>query len=130
MDVSKFHLQQALTPLSSLIGVLGLGGGVYGLTNPMAFSETLGIRVTSPTSPALPFVAFVAARNLGSGLTVLALTATGQRKAVGTIFILGVSVAMADAWICAKFGAIEGKATAHALMGVVIGVLGCALYWS
>ncbi len=129
MDVSKFRFQQVLTALPSLMGVLALGGGVYGLANPMAFSETLGIPITSPTSPALPFVAFAAARNLGSGMTILALTATAQRQAVSTLLICGFPTAVADAWICAKFGATEGKATAHAIMGAVIGILGCALRW-
>jgi hypothetical protein len=111
------------------MGVLAVSGGLYGITNPVAIASTLGIPITSPNSPSLPFVSFSAARNLGSGLTVLVLIATGQRKAVGTVLICGVVVAMADAWICAKFGASEGKAAGHAGMGVVAGVLGGGIYW-
>ena len=111
------------------MGVLALSGGIYGITNPKAFASTLGIPITSPHSPALPFVSFVAARNLGSGVTMLVLIATGQRKAVGTMLTCGVAVAIADAWICAKFGASEGKAAGHAGMGLVAGVLGGGIYW-
>jgi hypothetical protein len=66
---SQLGLTQLLLPFSSLIGVLGLLGGVYGLTNPLAFSETLGVPLASNSasanSPALPFVSFAARRNLG-----------------------------------------------------------------
>jgi hypothetical protein len=60
---------------------------------------------------------------------MLGLIATGQRKAVGTVLICGVLVAMVDAWICAKFGATEGKAAGHAVMGIVTGILGGGMYW-
>jgi hypothetical protein len=129
MDTSKPHVQLALTIASSLMGVLAISGGLYGITNPVAFASTLGIPITSPNSPALPFVSFAAARNLGSGVTMLGLIATGQRKAVGTVLICSVVVAMADAWICAKFGATEGKAAGHAVMGIVTGILGGGMYW-
>ena len=58
--------QRALLPLSSLIGLVGLWGGIYGLTNPLAFSSTLGVPLasTNADAAALPFVSFVAARNL------------------------------------------------------------------
>jgi hypothetical protein len=129
MATSNPQVQLALTTASSLMGVLAVSGGIYGITNPMAFASTLGIPITSPNSPALPFVSFAAARNLGSGVTMLALIATGQRKAVGTVLMCGVVVAMADAWICAKFGASEGKAAGHAGMGIIAGVLGGGMYW-
>jgi hypothetical protein len=111
------------------MGVLALSGGIYGITNPINFASTLGIPITSPDSPALPFVSFAAARNLGSGVTMLALIATGQRKAVGIVLMCGVMVAMADAWICSRFGASEGKAAGHTSMGIVAGMLGGGIYW-
>jgi hypothetical protein len=84
MSTYQYHLNRILSPLSSVIGLLALGGGIQSLLSPQAFGTTLGIPILSSTSPALPFVSFVGARNLGSGITVLALPYTGQRKAVGT----------------------------------------------
>lgn len=124
------RFQQIATPLSSALGLLALGGGAYGLVNPIGFSETLGIPVTSQASPALPFVSFAAARNFGSGLTLLVLAYNGQRKTIGTLLVCGVVTAVADAWICVKFGAVEGKAIGHFVMGIAFGALGVAqLYW-
>jgi len=111
------------------MGILALSGGIYSLLDPQAFSETLGISITSSISPAIPFVSFVGARNLGSGLTVLTLLYTGQRKAVGTIFMCGVAVALTDAWICWQYNKAEGKAVGHAVMGVAAGLLGAGMYW-
>lgn len=59
-----------------------------------AFSNTLGILVSASISPAPPFVSFIGARNLGSVITVLALPYTGQRKAVGILFMCGVATAI------------------------------------
>lgn len=121
-------MSRFLLPASSLIGVLGLTGGIYGLLNPLAFSATLGIPITSNTSPALPFVSFAAARNLGSGITMLSLAASGNRKAVGIFLIAGAPTAIADAWICTAYSAEAGKAVGHAVMGLLIAALGAGLY--
>ena len=40
---------------------------------------------------------------------MLALVATSQRKAVGTVLMCGVVVAIADAWICAKLGQLRER---------------------
>jgi hypothetical protein len=111
------------------MGLLALSGGIYGLTNPLAFSPVLGIPVASPYSLTLPFISFTAARNLGSGITMLTLLAAGQRKAVGLCMMCGVVTAISDAWICAKFGATKGKARGHAVMGVLAGALGAGMWW-
>ena len=133
---AQLSLPEYLLPLSSLFGLLGLSGGVYGLTNPDAFSATLGIpldgsnSVASANSPSLPFVSFVAARNLGSGITLLALCASGNRKGVGILLMSGVVTAMADSWICSSFGGQGGKAVGHAVTGSIMGALGAGLYWT
>ena len=82
----------------------------------MEFSDTLGIPIRSPSSPALPFVSFAGARDLSSGIAVLTLLYTGQRKAVGVIFMSGVVTSMVDAWICRTYESKRGKATGHAVM--------------
>ena len=97
METSSLRLHRLNTPLASLVGLLAVGGGIYGLIDPMAFS---------PSSPALPFVSFAGARNVSSGITLLTLLYTGQRKAVGVFLMSGVVAAMAYAWIC---GACSGK---------------------
>lgn len=129
MSTSSYRLQRILPPLSSAMSILALGNGIYSIVNPQAASETIGIPVSTRTSPALPWVSFVAARNITSGLTTLALLYTGQRKALGTIFMCGVVTAMMDAWICFQHNATEGKALGHAVMGVIAGLLGAGLYW-
>ena len=130
MSITNYRLNQVLPPISSLVAALGVGGGVYGLIDPQAFSGSLGIPVTSSVSPAIPFVSFIAARNLGTGIGTLALLYNGQRKVVGMLFMCGTVVAFADAWICAKYGATEGKALAHGIMGTVIALLGAGMYWA
>ena len=131
---SQQSLTRYLLPFSSLIGVLGLWGGIRGLTNPFAFSETLGVPIASTSdnsnSPVLPFISFAAARNLGSGITMLALCASGNRKATGIFLMARVVTSLADAWICSSFGGESGKAMAHVVLGLLIACWGAALYWT
>ncbi|PVH89616.1 hypothetical protein DL98DRAFT_579402 [Cadophora sp. DSE1049] len=133
MASNKHYIHRILTTASSLMGILTLSSGIYGLLNPQAFSTTLGIPIPNPPPPslALPFVSFAAARNIGSGISTLVLLATGQTKAVGTVMMCGVVVCLTDAWVCVQFGesAVEGKAVGHAFMGGVAGVVGGGLYW-
>lgn len=130
MSTFPDRLQRVLPPLSSVIGIIALGGGVYSIVNPLkASGDTFGIPILTSTSPALPFVSFAGARNLSSGLTVLALLYTGQRKAVGTLLMCGLAASMTDAWICSQNNATEGKALGHAVLGVAIGLLGAGMYW-
>ena len=79
--------------------------------NPLAFSTTLGVPLTSNSNnpPALALVSFVAARNLGSGITLLALCASGNRKGVRIVVMAGVVTALADAWIRSRFGGGVGR---------------------
>ena len=132
MALSNVRAGPILTTFSSAIGILALSGGIYGLTNPILFADTLGIPVPTSTnndSKVLPFVSLIAARNFGSGVGLLALIASGQRKAVGTVLTCGIATSFMDAWICAKNGAIQGKATQHAVLGIFIGLLGAAQIW-
>ncbi|KUJ17120.1 uncharacterized protein LY89DRAFT_685072 [Mollisia scopiformis] len=129
MATSSSNVQLALTTASSLMGIVAVSGGIYGMANPLGFSSTLGIPITSSTSPALPFVSFAAARNLGSGVTMLALLATGQRKAVGTVLLCGTVVAWGDAWVCNSSGGSGDKTVGHAVAGVIAAALGWGMNW-
>ena len=129
MSTYSYHLQRILPPLSSLMGIVALSGGIYGVVNPQGSSAALGIPVSSTTSPALPFVSFAGARNISTGITILTLLYMGQKKVLGTLLLCGVPTCLIDAWICARYGAVEGKALGHAVMGVVVGLLGAGMWW-
>ena len=129
MSAYSYHLQRILPPLSSLMGILALSGGIYSIVDPRAFSATLGIPVSASTSSALPFVSFAGARNLSTGITTLTMLYLGQKKAVGVSLMCGVVTCMMDAWICSRYEAAEGKAMGHAVMGVVVGLLGAGMWW-
>ena len=98
MDPTKRRIQLGLTTAAPLMGVLAVSGGIYGMTIPQAFASTFGIPVTALNSPAILFVSFAAARNLGSGVSTLVLLANGQTKAVGVLMMCGVVVCVADGW--------------------------------
>ena len=131
MSTYSYHLQRVLPPLSSLMGFLALSGGIYSLVDPPAFgAATLGIPIsTSTSSSAIPFVSFAGSRNIGSGITTLALLYLGQRKAVGVSLMCGVVTCLTDAWICSRYEPGEGKAIGHAVMGVIAGLLGAGMWW-
>jgi hypothetical protein len=121
------RLQRILPLLSSAIGILARSSGIYGIICQQAFSDILGIPVT--TSSALAFVSFAAVRNVSSGLTVLALLYTGNTQAVATLLICGLATSLTDAWICFQHNRIEGKGVGHAVMGTFVGLLGLGMYW-
>ena len=123
------QLRRTLPFLSAGMGFLALSGGIYSIVDPRAFGDALGIPISTSTSPAIPFASFVGARNLGTGVTILALLYTGQRKAVGTGFMCGAVTALLDSWICYQYDRTEGKAVGHAVMGVLAGLLGFGMYW-
>ncbi|KAL9599689.1 MAG: hypothetical protein Q9219_003677 [cf. Caloplaca sp. 3 TL-2023] len=115
MALSDVRVQQVLTGLSSLIGVVALGGGIQSIATPKTFAEkNMGLPIDSS---AIPFVSVAGARNLSSGLTILTLLYMGQRKAVGTVLMCGVVAGMTDAWISAKYNARQGLAVGHAITG-------------
>ena len=129
MSTSQIGLRRTLPFLSTGMGILALGGGILSIVNPQAFSEGVGIHVPTSSSAALPLASLAGSRNLGLGITVLALLYIGQRKAVGMTFMCGVVTAMRDSWICFQHDGTEGKAVGHAVMGVACGLLGAGMYW-
>lgn len=130
MSSYTYHLQRVLPPLSSMMGLLALSGGIYSIIDPPAFGAgSLGIPASESTSSVTPFISFAGSRNIGSGVTILTLLYLGQMKAVGVSFMCGVVTCLVDAWICSKYAAAGGKAVGHAVMGIIAGLLGVGM-WS
>jgi len=100
MSSYSSRLHRILPPLTSVIGILALGHGIYGLINPQEVGTQFGIPISTSSSSELSLVSLIGARNIGTGLTPLALLYTGQKKAVGTLLMCLVSTAATDAWIC------------------------------
>ena len=132
MEASAPYIHRASPPIAGGLGLLALSGGIYSLFNPVAFADGLGIPLSSPSpssSPAVPYVKFTGARNIGSGISLLALLYGGHRKAAGVALMAGSVTALADAWVCVEGQAKEGKAVGHAVMGVLAVAVGAGLYW-
>jgi hypothetical protein len=131
MSSPPTNLTRFLIPAASLLGVLSLGGGLYGVLNPVAWSSTMGVEISAASSPAaVPYASFTAARNIAGGLTLLGLVQQRQYRAVGIYLLAGTSTALLDAWICkGSEAAVEGKALGHAVMGGVVGLLGGAVLY-
>jgi hypothetical protein len=129
MSTYSYHINRILPPLTSAIGLLALSGGIYGIISPQAYGTTLGIAISPSAPSSLSLVSFIGARNISFGLTILTLLYRGQKKAVGTLLICGVSTALIDAWLCFQHDGLEGKAVGHAVMGTICGSLGVGMYW-
>lgn len=129
MANSRTTLSRYLVPAASLLGILSFGGGLYGVLRPVAWSQTMGITISTASS-AIPYASFTAARNIAGGLTVLGLISQKEFRAVGVYMLAGTSTALLDAWICAQHGGAEGKASGHAIMGILIGLLGMGILYS
>lgn len=129
MASTRSSLNRYLIPAASLLGVLSLGGGLYGVVDPVAWSKTMGIGVPT-ASPAIPYASFTAARNIAGGLTLLGLVSQKEFRAVGIYLLAGTSTAFLDARICAGHGGVEGKASGHAAMGILAGLLGMGILYN
>jgi hypothetical protein len=46
----------------------------------------------------------IGGRNIALGLSLVALSLQGQRKAVGTVFACSAVIGMVDSWFCYKHG--------------------------
>lgn len=128
MTTHQPGLLHYLFPSTSLLAALSLGGGIYGLAAPAKWAAaTIGIPSSSMLSNAeQAYAAFAAARNFGGGITLAALIASGNRQAVAIFLMAGVTTALTDAWICARFGG--DLALRHALMGGLIAAVGYGVW--
>lgn len=122
-----------LTGLTAGMGLLALTGGAFGLLSPVEWSTGFGLPLSTTTTSrqSLSLARAASARNVGSGLGVLALLATGHRRALGITLLTGVSVAWLDAWIVGSADeGVEGKAMGHAIMGAIVAGLGAGLVYT
>ena len=126
---TNFRPTQAAIPLASILALVATGGGIQSLLNPVGFSSTIGVPVTSTNSPAIPFIRFAGARNLSNGVGIAALLYFGQRRAAGIAILAGTITSYADAWICYKHASDGGSAIGHAVVGLLVAAVGCGLYW-
>jgi hypothetical protein len=126
-------LKPALPIFTGLLGLLGLGGGIYNFIDPHGGAKGFGL--IAPTSNQPHAAAFQQAyvrihglRNAGVGLTNLALllylqfsdvcqtspvAAAAVRKCLGIGLTLGTLVGLGDAWILRRFegsAGVEGEA--------------------
>ena len=58
---------------------------------------------------------------------MLALLATGQRKAVGVLFVCGVVTSLVDGWVVWNAGD-GGKALGHVVLGAGVGLGGWGMW--
>jgi hypothetical protein len=69
--------------LALAIAALGTSVGINALfAGPLKYAATFGIKIESTASASLPLVRTYSSRNIGSGVSILALLALGKRKSV------------------------------------------------
>lgn len=125
------HLPQAAqiisTSLAALIGLSGLRTLLPNGTRP--FLAHFGLPTDDATcrDPLIQALATLCgARNVMFGGAVLALQSRGMVQAVGMVFLAGLVVPGADAWVAWRCGGGMGS---HVWGGVVSGVVGGYLVW-
>lgn len=105
---SKIGTGPALT-----FATLGTSVGLSAFRNPSKTASTYGLPLTPGTEPT-PFIRAFAARNIGSGLGIIALLLCGQRRSVAVVLATGTVVMALDGWIVARArGAWTAEAMGH-----------------
>ena len=125
MTTLRSSIARYTTLLASLLALLSLSGGIYGLIAPCEWASA-AFGIPSSCSPAQ--ASLTAARNVGSGVTLAGLVAVGNRQAVGIFLVSGSVTGLLDSWVCSNFGG--DKAFGHAVMGLLIACLGLGVLFS
>lgn len=134
MSTSSFsilhHAGLALPVFTSLLGLLGIGGGIYNLISPPEGARGFGLSVPpAPRSSAhfsaaqRALIAVHGVRNIGSGLSLISLVLFWKfsslcetspfaelavRRCIGISLTTGSVVGFGDAWLLEKFANTEG----------------------
>lgn len=136
-SLSLSSLRPALPVFTGLMGLLGLGGGIYNFADPVEGAKGFGLIAPSGTgSHAAAFeTAYIrihGIRNLGMGLVNLGLVlywqysdlcrtspiaATAVQRVLGISFLLGTIVGLGDAWILKQFADSPGVEAEAANLG-------------
>jgi len=116
---------------TSFAGIIGLSGiRTLAPNGTRPFLQHFGLPCDDATcrTPLTEALATLCgARNLMFGVAVIALQMQGDVRAMGTVFLAGLVVPAADAYVAYWYGAGTGS---HVWGGVVSGVLGAYLVWS
>lgn len=95
------RLQKAALAVAGVIGVGIIGIGTRFLLDPGA--SAIGFGVPAPAASD-PYLAVKGVRDIGSGLILLALLATRQRRAVGWAMLAAASMPIGDALVVLAHG--------------------------
>jgi hypothetical protein len=106
--------------LAALLGVAIIGIGARFLIAPAAGAAGFGVAAPA-AGPAGAYLAVKGVRDIASGLVVLALLATGPRRAVGAALLALTVVPLGDAAIVLRHGG--SRATAYGVHGATAAVL-------
>ena len=136
-SLSLSSLKPALPVFTGLLGVLGLGGGIYNFANPVEGARAFGL--VAPSGVSSQAAAFQTAyirihgiRNIGMGLVNLSLVlfwqfsdlcrtspiaAEALKRILAINFLLGPIVGLGDAWILKQFADSPGVEPEAANLG-------------
>jgi hypothetical protein len=95
------RLQKAALAVAGVIGVGIIGIGTRFLLDPAASAAGFGVPAPAATDP---YLAVKGVRDIGSGLILLALLATRQRRAVGWAMLAAASMPIGDALVVLAHG--------------------------
>lgn len=74
-----------------------IGGGLRAILDPVAQAEFFGPQISSPSSPATPYLTAMGGRNIAFGALIGALMWGGDRRTTGLVFYSAVAITGADA---------------------------------
>lgn len=112
------------TGLALAFATLGTSVGVAAfVADPVKGAARFGTPISSPDSEAIPLLRAYSARNIASGVGIVALLLTGKRSAVGILIATGTITMALDGWIVAQVkGGFKEQALGH-LMFIPVGLL-------
>ena len=139
------YILLAFKAVGVIFACLALATGAHALWRPFGFAVTFGIPLQPPSEKhntnlktdrldgkaVVSYVSLMGARQLATGVILLAFTIQGKWTEIATILVIvGLTVATTDGFFLYRSGARK-KGLFHALPGVLIALLaGAALYFT
>jgi hypothetical protein len=118
-------LDTSFKAVSLIFAVSAIYTGAQAVVSPNTFARSFGIEIAQHTSDVAPaaYVSLMGVRQLGTGLTIIALALQGAWKAIATnLAVIGFVVAGTDGLFLAQTGSTE-LGVFHALPGALIASL-------